>query len=162
MSSEATESFEGIRPAGVSRQEIVVEIDAARERVWRALTEEVAAWWLPDFHMAHPESRVTAEMTPGGRLFEEGPDGSSLLWFQVVAVRPGESVHWAGWVMPPWGGPAMIQDWLRLEAAGPKKTILRLTDCAIGQVDEAMVRSMREGWTALFGEGLRRFAEKQG
>lgn len=154
-------AWEGIRPAVVARTEMVVPINAPKARVWKAVTQEMQKWWLPDFHMAHPQSKMVVEMTAGGRVYEEGPDGSNLLWFKVAAVRPGESVHWEGSIMVPWGGPVVAQAWLRLEEAAGRTT-LRFTQCFIGIVDDSMISSMREGWTMLLEQGLKRHVETGG
>ncbi len=37
-----------------AQYEFSLEIEASRERVWRGLTDQIGAWWLPDFHMLGP------------------------------------------------------------------------------------------------------------
>ena len=62
--------------ARVVQYEFQVEIEATPARVWRALTDQLSSWWLPDFHMLGEDSVVTLEPKPGGRLFEQrGDDG---------------------------------------------------------------------------------------
>ncbi len=155
MSHEST--WEGIRPSSVARLELAVEINAPRERVWKALTADIGTWWPADFHMAHPQSTMAWELEPGGRMYEKGPDGSCLQWFHVASVKAGESVHVAGWLMPPWGGPATVMSWIRLEESG-RKTVLKFTECLVGLVDEGMMKSLDEGWKVLLG-GLKEFVE---
>jgi uncharacterized protein YndB with AHSA1/START domain len=52
---------------GTDRIVICAQIDASRDRVWRALTEEerIAEWW---------GSYVSLEARPGGRLTERWTD----------------------------------------------------------------------------------------
>ena len=41
---------------------IEVAIAAPRIRVWQALTEEIDAWWLPDYHEMGEGSVVMSEV----------------------------------------------------------------------------------------------------
>lgn len=158
MGCDNQESWQGLKPASVAQMHMAVEINAPRERVWKAMTGDIGRWWLPDFHMAHPQSTMHWELEPGGRMYEKGPDGSCLQWFHVAAVKAGESVHVSGYLMPPWGGPATIMSWISLEESEPGKTTLRFTECVVGIVDESAMQSMHEGWTMLWGS-LKKFAE---
>ncbi|MEO2010992.1 MAG: hypothetical protein ABGX22_20120, partial [Pirellulaceae bacterium] len=64
--------------------ELSVTIEASRQRVWRALNDQLSSWWLPVFHMLGPDSIVTLEPWAGGRLYEKcGND--ELLWYTVLA-----------------------------------------------------------------------------
>ena len=67
----------------ILQYELEISMRAPRERVWGALTDEINAWWLPDFHVVGPESVVTLDARAGGGLVEALPDGGSLLWYTV-------------------------------------------------------------------------------
>lgn len=58
-----------VTQARVVQYEFEIDIDAPRERVWRALTDQLSSWWLKDFHVLGEDSIVTLEPTPGGRLY---------------------------------------------------------------------------------------------
>lgn len=88
-----TETVEGAR---VAQYEFELEIAAKPERVWRALTDQLGSWWLPDFHMPGEDSVISLEPFPGGRLLEQCGDGG-LLWYTVLAITPNESLSLAGY-----------------------------------------------------------------
>lgn len=142
------------------RYELEIAIEAPRETVWRALTEETDAWWLPDFHMVGPGSVVTLDARAGGDLVERREDGGSLLWYTVQMCVPGESLHLVGHLAPAWGGPATTMLALVLEERSGA-TVLRVSDALFGNVSEASASSLQEGWTQLFGEGLKAHAERE-
>lgn len=138
-----------------------IEISASRERVWKAIFEETNGWWLPDFHVAGPDSVVTLDPKAGGRgLVEETSDGASLLWYSVQMYLPNDfKVYLVGHIAPEWGGPATSSLKLALEETdGGCK--LQVTDARHGKIDENQVQSYAEGWTNLFSDGLKAFVEK--
>ncbi|MEX2186877.1 MAG: SRPBCC domain-containing protein [Pirellulales bacterium] len=149
-----------IAVGGVS-YELQIAIDAPRERVWRALLEEVGAWWLPDFHMVGEDSTVTFDARAGGSLIEHSEDGGSLLWMTVQWIRPQQFVLYAvGHVAPDWGGPSLYHFKLELEPREPDRCTLKVSDVHVGRVDESSITSLKAGWTTLFSDGLKQFVER--
>ncbi len=138
-----------------------LEIAAPRPKVWKALTEEPAAWWLRDFCMLAGSQGALLEARAGGRLYEKGPNGAELLWYTVSLVTPPEALHLVGHVAPPWGGPATSLLQLSLaETTDSGGTTLRVDDYLFGHVADAHIASLETGWKQLFGDGLRPFAER--
>lgn len=135
-----------------------VDIDAPRDAVWRALTEQIDAWWLPDFHMIAADSVVRFDARAGGQLVEEQAGGGSLLWYTVAMCAPGESLHLVGHLAPPWGGPATTMLHLALEERDGG-TRLAVTDSLFGVVDEKAAAQQEEGWRQLFEAGLKAHVE---
>jgi len=155
---------EPVMEVGVAQYELEIAIDAPRDAVWRALTQETNAWWLPDFHMVASGSTVTLDARAGGQLVERTEEGGSLLWYTVTLCTPGESLHLVGHLAPAWGGPATTMLHLALvderdEGGEGDGTVLRVQDALFGRVAEETVESLRSGWDQLFGSGLKRFAE---
>ena len=149
-----TETVEGAR---VAQYEFELEIAAKPERVWRALTDQLGSWWLPDFHMLGEDSVISLEPFPGGRLFEQCGDGG-LLWYTVLAITPNESLSLAGYCTAEWGGPCTTLLTVKLAASG-EKTRLTVSDALYGRVSDKQITSLSEGWQQLFGKGLREFVE---
>jgi len=136
--------------------EIVIEADP--ETVWKALTEEIQAWWLPDFHMVGPDSVVSLEARAGGQLLETSADGGGLLWYTVQMCTSGKSLHLVGHVAPDWSGPATSMLKISLEERD-SATLLRFQDAQFGHVTDSNVESLREGWAMLLGVGLKGHVE---
>ena len=76
----------------------VVDIEAPPERVYEALTAEVANWWDP----AHSYSGDAANFTlgEGPCLCESLPDGGEVVHMLVVLRRPGKALRLSGGLGP--------------------------------------------------------------
>ncbi len=146
-------------PVQVLKYELQIPIDASKAKVWRALTEETNAWWLPDFHMVDADSVVSLDARAGGHLIESKADGGSLLWYTVHMCIPEQSLHLVGFMAPEWGGPATTMLELSLEETDTG-TQLVVRDALFGQVTKSVAKSLEEGWGKLFGQGLKQHAER--
>jgi len=140
-----------------AQYELSIPIEAPRPRVWRALTDQLNSWWLPDFHMLGPDSTVTLELRAGGRLYEQSGD-QELLWYTVLAVSPEESLSLVGYCTPDFGGPLTTMLIAKLDSE-QEATRLSITDALYGRVTDDQVESLRSGWTQLFTSGLKSFLE---
>jgi uncharacterized protein YndB with AHSA1/START domain len=147
-------------PTRAVRYQIEIRIDASPERAWHALTVETDAWWLPDFHMAGADSKVTLDAAPGGHLIERTAAGGGILWYTVHACVPASSITLVGPLAID-SGPATSMLTLTLEDQDGG-CLLRLADGLVGHVSDRLVESLRDGWTLLLGEGLKRYAERDG
>lgn len=146
--------------AGVASYELEIAINAPCGRVWKAITEETNAWWLPEFHMVGEGSTVTFDTRAGGGLIEELEGGGSLLWATVHLHQPQAfSIYLVGHTAPEWGGPTTSHLKLALEATGDESCILQVTDALHGHIDEEHLKQLEHGWTWLFTDGLKRFVE---
>lgn len=141
------------------RYELEIPIHASPERVWRGLTQEIDAWWLPDFHMAGAGSHLTFDARAGGQLLEQSDDGGSLLWWTVQACTPGRLLYLFGHIAPDWGGPTTSMMKLELVEIDGGCT-LRVSDALFGHVTDDHARSLQEGWTQLFTDGLKKHVER--
>lgn len=138
--------------------ELEIPIDRPRERVWQALTEEINAWWLPDFHMIGEGSVIRFDAEAGGQLIERHENGKSLLWYTVLMCDPGISVQLVGHTSPEWGGPStsMIKFLLEDREGG---TVLRFSDAVFGHVTDKTAKSLEDGWRWLMTDGLKAHLE---
>lgn len=140
--------------------ELEIAIEAPREKVWEAILEETNAWWLPDFHVAGPDSTVTFDPRAGGQgLVEETPEGDGLVWYSPHMFQPSAyKIYLIGHIGPEWGGPATSSLKLALDTT-ETGCLLKVTDARHGNVDEKQLKSYAEGWTQLFTDGLKHFVE---
>ena len=137
------------------KYELEIAIDAAPAAVWDALVNETNLWWLPDFHMGGPDSKVTLEPKAGGQLVEQVESGMSLLWYTVTACHPGESLELVGSLSPDFGGPSTSMLGIRLEEKPDGTTLFKVRDAVFGHVSDKSLESMSSGWTELFEKGLK-------
>ena len=146
--------------ASIIQYELEIEIQATRQRVWKAIIEETNGWWLPDFHMVGADSIVSFDPAPGGKgLVEELDGGASLQWYAVQLNQPQKfTVYLVGHVAPDWGGPSTshLKLGLKETETGCK---LQVMDAQVGRVSEQSIESLSDGWGQLFGQGLKPFVE---
>ena len=140
-------------PATVASYELELPIQAKRDVVWEALTVSINEWWLPDFRILGPDSRVELDPVLGGHIAEHGADGAALVWYTVQMVVPGKSLHLVGHIAPAWGGPTLSMLQLKLEATD-EGTVLKISDALVGVMSETQLTSLQSGWKQLFGDGL--------
>lgn len=146
--------------AGVVKYELEITIEAPRDKVWRAFTEETNAWWLPDFHMVGEGSVVTLDARAGGGLVEELEGGGSLLWATVHMCQPQNyTIYLFGHTAPDWGGPTTSNMKFEIEATGDESCVLKVSDARHGHIDEENIKQLEHGWTWLLTDGLKQFAE---
>lgn len=142
-----------------AQYEFSIEIEASRARVWRGLTDQLSAWWLPDFQMLGTDSIVTLESHAGGRLFEQNGD-QHLLWYTVLALQKNESLDLVGYINAKYGGPATTMLNVTLNEVSANRTTLRISDSLYGRVSDELVNSLNGGWQTLFSDGLKTYVEK--
>lgn len=146
-----------IMPCRAAQYEFEIEIAANTARVWKGLTDQLNAWWLPDFHMLGADSIVSLDLKAGGRMIEEAGD-KSLLWYTVLAVDPEKSLSLSGYCTAEWGGPLTTLLTAKLALRGDA-TVLTVSDALFGHVSDGQIASLQSGWRQLFGEGLKPFVE---
>ncbi|MFG0317378.1 MAG: SRPBCC domain-containing protein [Planctomycetota bacterium JB042] len=140
--------------AAAATSALEIRVDARPERVWRTVTERPDEWWIDDLRCVPGGSEMSLDARAGGMLIERSRDGGSLLWFTVIAVEPGRSLHLAGSLAPPYGGPAQTFLWLALEEDG-EATVVRMTHSLHGHVAEGSLAEMERGWRLLLEKGLK-------
>lgn len=104
--------------AVLSLHGVSFEVPAKRERVWRAITGEIAAWWPKNLLTQAAGARVSFDARLGGRLAEEWGTGAGLVLYTVVAIEPQARLDLAGTVPQRLGGPAVVELSFELTDAG--------------------------------------------
>ena len=133
------------------------EASVSRERAWRALCEEIDAWWPRDMRSGAADSRMRFESTIGGRLREEWGNGG-ILWYTLVGIVPSVSLDLCGWITPQFGGPAF--SCLRVELAGQGQTTkVTVIDGVQGRLGADMPEKVLEGWRLVFETAFKTYCE---
>ncbi len=135
-----------------------IEIAAPPPRVWKALTDQIGAWWHPGFFSRKGALAFVVEPRVGGRVYEDWGDGQGLVWYTVVGLVGNELLQLMGDLDAKNGGPARLHTAFRLRAEG-KGTVIRLEEQAFGRVDEKTCTSLEKGWRILLDGCLRVFVE---
>lgn len=91
--------------------EIRLRLDAAPDRVFRALTTGIANWWGPPHVFADDPVQLVLEPRLGGYLRESGRDGREYLHGQVSAIQPDALIEVRG----AFGSPDPLPDSVRVE-----------------------------------------------
>jgi uncharacterized protein YndB with AHSA1/START domain len=141
------------------RYELDIAIQATPTRVWDALTAQINAWWLPDFHVAGTDSVVRLDPAPGGQLIERTPDGGGIVWYTVHACVPGRSMTLVGPLSVDCG-PATTMLIFTLQEQG-EGCLLKVLDQLVGHVGDELVDGLRDGSDLVLGKGLKRHVEGQ-
>ena len=146
-------------PLGATTVRLELKLHAAQPRVWRALVTETNAWWPKSFHTSERTKRFVIEPRLGGMVGEVSAKGEGLVWYRVIGVESPHHLLLAGYLLPPWAGPASSLLRLALSADGPEGTKLEVTDSTFGQVGEC---DTAEGWRQIFDDHFRRHVEASG
>jgi uncharacterized protein YndB with AHSA1/START domain len=137
--------------AGIKQIELELTIDAPREHAWKCLFSNFGDWWPQDFLCLEGSEKIQFEPFAGGRVYEETPDGHSILWAHVYSIVPGKSIDFIGHMTPSYGGPSLTMWRISLhDAEGSGKTTMKLTDTILGRIAEDHQANLNEGWTYLF------------
>lgn len=133
-------------------QEVTLAAPAAR--VFRALTEEMDAWWSPRLYDA--PNKITLEPHVGGRFFEEH-GGETALWAIVRRIEPGKKLMLDG----PLGfeTPVASISTFDLEEHDGKTTV-RVSHRAIGEITEEEIAGYGRGWELLMQTQLPGWVER--
>ena len=146
--------------AAIVEMHVEVRITGAIPAVWKALTNDIGAWWPEEFYAGgEPEKRrYYLETKPGGRMYEAWDGGGGVLWGTVVAVEPERRLQVMGTTFPNWGGPSFWFGTWELEADGTV-TMLRFSESTVGRVSDSLAEQKEKGWRFLFGEALKAHVE---
>lgn len=132
-------------------------IDAPRDRVFRAITQEIGMWWC--HHLSKGKSNLRLEPKVGGRFYETFGDGDEgALWGTVTFLKAPEILRLTG----PLGmtGPVnSYYEYTLLEANAGAGTILRLSHRVIGVLDPKWPQAHEDGWRMLW-EHLKSWVEQ--
>ncbi len=135
-----------------------IPIQASREKVWEALTQNIVDWWPRDFYVGAQPKGFVLEDRVGGRVFEDWGDGQGLLWATIVVLDRGRQLTWAGDLSPEFGGPARTITTYRLVEKG-EETLLQFRDSPYGKLSPSTQSALAEGWRGLLEGCLKPFVE---
>lgn len=145
-------------PVTSATHRLTLEIAQPPGAVWKAFTRDLHSWWPKDFYATASPRRMVFEVKPGGRLYEDAGDGNGLVWYHVIALDAPRAITLAGFIAPPFGGPATSLLRVQFSAQGQAATVMEVTDSTFGCLEES---TTAEGWRQLFESGFKAWIERR-
>ncbi|MCX6126385.1 MAG: SRPBCC domain-containing protein [Proteobacteria bacterium] len=137
------------------RIEQAIEINAKPEKVFAQLTNDVSSWWDHSF-LDNPKA-VVLEPKIGGRFYEDHGNGNGALYCTVIFVETNKNLVMQGAMGM--RGAVFGNISFELEEQGVA-TLLKLSHCAFGDVNEDHKASYSKGWQDLLGRRLKDLVEQ--
>lgn len=142
----------------VFRIEQEVLIDAPREQVFKALTEQAGDWW--EFRIAPKgvPSQFTFDPVPGGQFIERWRENEGAVWGNVYFINAPEEIRLHGHLGMQ-GAVNSSYTYRLIEKDGG--TLLQLSHSASGIIEENWEQEHSEGWKYLLGTLLKNYVEQK-
>lgn len=122
-----------------------LKVEASPARVWKSLLN-VGDWFRFDPKQSNKARKL--EAWPGGRLYGEYADGSSMLHAHVTHIEPGKLLRLSGQMGNthlPMHGVFIFE----LQPRGKNGTLLRFCQRTFGYLDDGVKERMLAGWGKL-------------
>ncbi|WP_342041793.1 SRPBCC domain-containing protein [Bacillus sp. OTU2372] len=134
-----------------------VLINAPREQVFQALTEQAGDWW--EFRLAPKgeSSQFTFSPVPGGQFIEKWGENQGAVWGNVYYVNAPEEIRLHGHLGMQ-GAVNSSYTYRLIEKEG--STLLQLSHHASGIIRENWEQEHSEGWKYLLGTLLKNYVEQ--
>jgi len=99
LSGETSAELVAVEAGGfVSAHELV--LNASPAEAYRALTDDVSAWWDADHSYSGDAANFSIDARAGGCFCEKLPNGGSVMHMQVVFASPGTLLRMVGGLGP--------------------------------------------------------------
>ncbi|HTQ09104.1 MAG TPA: helix-turn-helix domain-containing protein [Fimbriimonadaceae bacterium] len=134
--------------------EMELYIDAPRERVFRAITEEYGNWWP---HRYKPDSTCYCEPFVGGKIGEKFSNGGGAIYGEIVYFDPPYKAVSSGASSLNRGLQGYSVDTLEEQGEG---TLVKRSMHLWGSIPENVEKMYREGSRQLLEDALRNYCEK--
>ncbi|GHO60012.1 SRPBCC family protein [Ktedonobacter robiniae] len=134
-----------------------ITIAASPQKVFEALTTDIAAWWGSPFIKRRDANTIVLEPKVGGRLYEVYGENEGALWGMVSSIRNDEELCLTGSMGMP--EPTYGAVTFTLAPQGDS-TQVKLTHSAFGRISAERKGCYTEGWKDLLDVRLRAFVEQ--
>jgi DNA-binding transcriptional ArsR family regulator len=135
--------------------EMEVSIEASKEKVFTALTQDINQWWA--YRLGDTsKSKLHFEPKFGGKFYEDWGNGEGAVWGTIYYYKSGEEIRLNG---PLGMKGAITSDYTyTLEEKG-STTILKLSHHTSGLLHPEWEEQHRIGWNELLGQFLKEYVE---
>jgi DNA-binding transcriptional ArsR family regulator len=132
-----------------------ITIQAKKETVFKALTEDIDKWWK--FRLGGEESKLYFEPRFAGLFYERWGNGDGAVWGTVTFFKENEEIRLNGLL----GMKGSVNSSYGYKLIGNEdKTIIQLTHHAAGLLEPHWEEAHKHGWNELLGQHLKEFIEK--
>jgi DNA-binding transcriptional ArsR family regulator/uncharacterized protein YndB with AHSA1/START domain len=135
--------------------ELEVPIKASPERIYQALTRDIAEWW--DADASWGRGKLVLEPEVGKRMWEDFGNGEGALFGIVTYVEHNKKLEIEG----DHGLGSGVQGYIRLELVPQEEgTLLKFSHRAFGEISERSRQRFPEGWKQLLTVNLPQYLER--
>lgn len=126
---------------------VEVTLNAPPDRVFRALTDEVGAWWTAPYRQTGDGGALTLAAEIGAPLIEHGTGTHAAIWGHVEEIAPPRLLSLTG----RFGVAGALAGQVRWEIAAEEqgRSHLTLTHKAVGAIAPETQGAFDAGWTEL-------------
>lgn len=132
-----------------------ITINAAKDRVWQAITCETEQWWISG--QSNASQNLVLEPHPGGRLSRDLGQDSGHLWALVQVIKPPYLLELVGPMFT--SLPITHHIAFRLETAGDA-TLVNYHHRAFGPIPPEFAEHVAEGTNTYVLKGLKNHVER--
>lgn len=133
-----------------------IVINAPRERVWKALTEEIGAWWSHTYR--EDIVGVYLEPWPGGRFYEKFDEkGNGGLYATVTYAEYPSLIRYQGPMGMP--GSQLITGRFELIEETDQSTLVKINGWVLGDVPGELMAERSRGGSEIYSS-LKRYLEE--
>ncbi|HVB73868.1 MAG TPA: helix-turn-helix domain-containing protein [Ktedonobacteraceae bacterium] len=144
-------------PLGFLRIEQEITIEASPSRVFKALTNDVSAWWGAPYLISNEARSLVLEPKIGGRFYEDWGNGAGSLWGLVTSIKQDAWIEVRGSMAMSGIVSSVVR--FELEAQGDA-TLVKLSHRAMGEVNEELQVGYDGGWHDLIALRLKALLEQ--
>ncbi len=135
--------------------EMDVTLQASPERVFHAITHDIASWW--DETCTYKRGKMILEPEVGKRFYEDCGNGEGSLFGTVTLIERNKLLEIDGHM----GMDQPIQGFVRYELVPQgEATLLKFTHRAAGKLRAGIQETYTEGWTEMIKGRLPAFLEQ--
>ncbi len=146
---EKSMSEQNVPAVSLFHTELEVSIKASPERVYQALTRDIAAWW--DRDASWGRGKLVLEPEVGKRMWEDFGNGEGALFGIVTYVEHNKKLEIEG----DHGLGSGVQGYIRLELVPQEEgTVLKFSHRAFGEISERSRQRFPAGWQQLLTVNL--------
>jgi len=134
--------------------EMDVTIQASPDRVFQAITHDIASWW--DETCTYKRGKMILEPEVGKRFYEDCGNGGGSLFGIVTLIEQNKLLEIDGHM----GMEQPVQGFVRYELVPlGKATLLKFTHRASGKLRAGIQETYTQGWTDMIKRRLPEFVE---